>query len=256
MKKSLVVLCCWLLLMPVGLVAQKNSTSQKNLIEEANQLYKEGQYSDAAKLYEEELEKGEAAELYYNLGNSYYKSGEIGLAILNYERALRLTPNFDDARYNLKIAQSKVVDNVNMTSTFFVKRIANSLIESFSSNQWGVVSFICFIVMLTLFFVFAFSKTRNGRKYSFFTMLFFGIFFILTFVFSGIRKEQFVNHKEAIVLNGAVTAKSSPDKSGTDIFQLHEGTKVTVKSTLGDWTEISLDNGAVGWVEESTIARI
>lgn len=256
MKKSLVFLCCWLLLMPVGLMAQKNSTSQKNLIEEANQLYKEGQYSDAAKLYEEELEKGEAAELYYNLGNSYYKSGEIGLAILNYERALRLTPNFDDARYNLKIAQSKVVDNVNMTSTFFVKRIANSLIESFSSNQWGVVSFICFIVMLTLFFVFAFSKTRNGRKYSFFTMLFFGIFFILTFVFSGIRKEQFVNHKEAIVLNGAVTAKSSPDKSGTDIFQLHEGTKVTVKSTLGDWTEISLDNGAVGWVEESTIARI
>ena len=87
-------------------------------------------------------------------------------------------------------------------------------------------------------------------------MLFFAALFVVSLVFSGIRKDQFVKHNEAIVMSGAVTAKSSPDKSGTDLFQLHEGTKVMVKSTLSGWSEITLENGAVGWVEESTIARI
>ena len=75
-------------------------------------------------------------------------------------------------------------------------------------------------------------------------------------IFSGIRKEQMINHSEAIVMSGVITAKSSPDKSGTDLFQLHEGTKVSIKSTLGNWTEIKLSNGSVGWVEENQIEKI
>lgn len=225
-------------------------------IKMANQLYKQGQYGDAAKLYENVLTKGVAPELYYNLGNSYFKADEIGLAILNYERALRLDPGYDDARYNLKIAESKIVDNVNSTPSFFVKRFINSLIQNNSSNQWALISLACLFISLALFFFFVFSTDRNRRKYGFFGMLFVAGLFVITLIFSGIRKEQFVKHNEAIVLSGSVTAKSSPDKSGTDLFQLHEGTKVNVKSTLSGWSEITLENGAVGWVEESTIARI
>lgn len=245
------------LLIVVGAVLYSQTDSTKVYdVSKANEMYKQGQYSDAAKLYEEMLKSGVSAELYYNLGNSYYKSDEIGLAILNYERALRLNPRFKDAAYNLSIAESKIVDNINSTPTFFIKRWIHGLIDNASSNNWAIISLFFFTLTLGAFLFFLFSSTRNKRKISFYTTIFSAIFFITTFAFSGIRKEQFVKHNSAIVLAGSVSAKSSPDVSGTDLFQLHEGTKVDVKSTLGTWAEISLDNGAVGWVEEKTIARI
>ena len=110
--------------------------------------------------------------------------------------------------------------------------------------------------MLALFFLFAFSRIRPRRKYSFFASVLFGILCVVALSFSGIRKDQIKNHHEAVIMMGAVTVKSSPDQSGTDLFQLHEGTMVKVKSVLGSWTEITLENGAVGWVEETAIERI
>jgi len=229
---------------------------QNDQIALADQMYKQGQYTDAARIYEEELKKGVSAELYYNIGNSYYKANEIGHAILNYERALRIDPGYDDASYNLDIAESKIVDNVNTTPTFFVRKWINSLIKSNTSNQWAVISVVCFILMLALFFLFAFSRIRSRRKYSFFASVAFGVLCVIALSFSGVRKDQIKNHHEAVIMSGAVAVKSSPDQSGTDLFQLHEGTLVKVKSVLGGWTEITLENGAVGWVEESAIERI
>ena len=82
------------------------------------------------------------------------------------------------------------------------------------------------------------------------------IFSVSMLIFSGIRKNQILNHDEAIVMTGVVSVKSSPDKSGTDLFQLHEGTKVSIKSTLGSWIEIKLGNGNIGWVEQMNIEKI
>ncbi|MFV0472161.1 MAG: tetratricopeptide repeat protein [Paludibacteraceae bacterium] len=230
-------------------------TVEMNLIQ-ANNLYKQGNYSDAAKLYKEALQKGVSSELYYNLGNAYYKSNEIGLSILNYERALRLKPNYDDAEYNLKIAKQKIVDNLVYTPGFFIKRWTISLMQWFTSNQWAVISIVAFISALILSLFFAFSKLRRNRKFAFYGAIVLFSFTALAFIFSGLRKDQMLKHRDAIIMNGAVTAKSSPDKSGTDIFQLHEGTKVHVKATLSNWAEIELENGAIGWVEEHTIERI
>ncbi|MGC3979462.1 MAG: tetratricopeptide repeat protein [Paludibacteraceae bacterium] len=222
----------------------------------ANELYKQGNYSDAASIYEDEIKKGISAELYYNMGNTYYKMGEVGLSILNYERALRLKPSYSDAEYNLNIAKQKVVDNVGATPVFFVKRWATSIFEWFTSSQWAVISILSFVLSLGLILLFAFSRERDKRKLYFYAS--FTLFFVtvIAFVLSGIRKEQMLKHRDAIIMNGAVTVKSSPDKSGTDIFQLHEGTKVQIKTMLTNWAEIELENGAVGWVEESTIERI
>lgn len=235
--------------------AQIDSTALHNL-SRANEMYKQGLYSDAAKMYEDMLKQGVSAELYYNLGNSYYKTDEIGLAILNYERALRINPTFKDASYNLKIAEEKIVDNVNSTPTFFIKRWTNGLINMLSSNQWAFISLAFFILTLGTFLLFIFSNARGTRKFSFYTSIIAALLFFATFWFSGIRKEQFVKHNSAVVLAGAVTVKSAPDTGGTDLFQLHEGTKVHIRTTLGTWVEISLENGAVGWLEEKTIERI
>ena len=252
--KRIYIIFCLTFLMFGQTVAQEKKSADKVAL--ANQMYKQGQFTDAARIYEEELKKGVSAELYYNLANSYYKANEIGHAILNYERALRIDPGLDDASYNLQIAESKIVDNVNTSPTFFVRKWTNSLIKSYTTNQWAVISVVCFILMLALFFLFAFSRIRTRRKYSFFASVLFGILCVVALSFSGIRKDQIKNHHEAVIMMGAVAVKSSPDQSGTDLFQLHEGTLVKVKSVLGNWTEITLENGAVGWVEETAIERI
>lgn len=231
--------------------------AQTSSVKIANDLYTKGNYTAAAKQYEKILtQEGVAPELYYNLGNSYFKVNEIGLSILNYERALRLAPRFDDAQYNLELAQLKVIDNTTQTSTFFLGRWIDTLIKLLTSNQWLFIGFTVFLLFLLFSFFFFFGKSRQMRKNSFYIgFVFLGLSFI-TVIFSSIRKDQMVNHREAIVMMGVITAKSSPDKSGTDLFQLHEGTKVSIKSTLGNWTEIILGNGNIGWVEQKSIEQI
>jgi len=231
--------------------------AQSAAMKQANDLYAAGNYSDAAKLYESLLVKqGVAPELYYNLGNAYYKSNETGKSILNYERALRLSPRFEDARANLELAQQKVVDNIVQAPTFFVGRWIENLIKLLTSNQWFVLSFSVFIVSLIFVLLFVFGSSLIIRKLSFYAGGSLLAVTVLAFVFAEIRKDQLIIHRDAIVMTGVVTVKSSPDKSGTDLFQLHEGTKVAIESTLGSWTEIKLGNGNIGWVEQENIEKI
>lgn len=231
--------------------------AQSVLVKKANDKYLQGNYQHAISLYEEVLSKeGVAPEVYYNLGNAYYKSNEIGRSILNYERALRLYPLYDDARFNLELTQQKVVDNIIQAPTFFLGRWVENLIKLLSTNQWYYLSFSVFIITIGFTFLFLFGGTRNTRKNSFYLALTFLIITFVSFVFSGVRKDQINNHQEAIVMQAVVTVKSSPDKSGTDLFQLHEGTKVSIKSTLGEWTEIKLGNGNIGWLENQKIEKI
>ncbi len=224
--------------------------AQSDAIKRANDFYAKGNYQAAAQEYEKILkEEGFSPELYYNLGNAYYKMNEIGKAILNYERALRLSPRFEDARFNLQMAQQKLVDNISESSTFFIQRWLTSLINFCTSNQWFIISFILFVVTLICVFIFFFKREVSVRKIALSCGIVFLILTIVCLIFSGIRKNEEVNHNQAIILSGVVTVKSAPDQSGTDLFQLHEGTKVTIKSSLGNWVEIKIANGSVGWLE-------
>jgi tetratricopeptide (TPR) repeat protein len=234
-----------------------NTFSQIDKIKQANDLYAKGKFQLAAKQYEDILSNdGVSPILYYNAGNAYYKSKEIGHSILNYERALRLMPSFEDARYNLDLAQLKVVDNIVHAPNFFLMSWLEYFLKLLSSNYWLYISILLFFLCLISSFVFVFGPSRTMRKFSFYLGLcFLGLSFA-TLVFSGIRKDQLVNHDEAIVMSGIVTVKSSPDASGTDLFQLHEGTKVSIKSVLGKWTEIMLANGSIGWIEQTHIEVI
>jgi hypothetical protein len=232
-------------------------TAQGGALKQANDLYSKGNFEAAAKKYELIVEhQGVATQLYYNLGNAYYKSNEIGRSILNFERALRLNPSFDDARYNLDIAQLKVVDNIVQAPTFFLGRWTENLIKLVSSNQWLFMSLTFFVLFLVAVFLFVFGNSRRIRKISFYAGIVLLGFTFTSFIFSGVRKNQLGTHNHAIIMSGVVTVKSSPDKSGTDLFQLHEGTKVSLKSTLGDWIEIRLGNGSIGWVKQECLEKI
>jgi len=223
----------------------------------ANKLYTQKQYREAAEMYETIIKKeGAAPELYYNLGNAYIKSNELAKAILNYERALRIAPGYDDAKFNLAFANQKVIDNVEMTDSFFLKKWLNSLMKTLTSNGWFYTSVTLFIIALIAFLVFVFGSSRLMRKSFFYVGVISMLISVGSIIFSAIRKTQMENHREAIIMSGVVVIKSAPDKSGTDLYQLHEGTKITIIETLGNWYEVRLGNGNVGWVEDNTVERI
>lgn len=250
MKRFILI---FLLFLSVGLL----SFAENKILKQANDFYAAGDFANAAIQYEKVLvENGNAPELYYNLGNAYYRTNEIGRSILNYERALRLSPLFEDAKVNLQFANLKVVDNIVQTPSFFLSRWMSGLIKLLTSNQWFIISFIVFIITLICSLIFIFGTTKQLRKNSFYVGSILLVVAILTISFSGIRKSQMESHNEAIVISGLVVAKSTPDNSGTDLFQIHEGTKVLIKSSLGKWIEIELGNGNIGWVEQLNIERI
>ena len=190
--------------------------------EAANEAYAEGNYGQAVELYTQVLdEEGFAPEVYYNLGNAYYKQNEIGKAILNYERALRLKPFYADAKYNLQLAQQRVVDDIQNTQKSFLSVWIESLIQSLTSNVWAYISIGCFIVCALLFLSFAFAKRLVLRKLSFQLAVVFILVSLLTGIFSGVARHNYVERTEAIILQGVATVKSAPEMSGTDLFVLH-----------------------------------
>jgi tetratricopeptide (TPR) repeat protein len=231
--------------------------TQESDLNNANKLYKSADYIAAANAYEQIAKTyGIAPELYYNTGNAYYKAGEIGLAILNYERALRISPLYKDARFNLEFAQTKVVDNIVQTPSFFVKRMFESIIIALQVDNWYWISLALFLLAMAGFLYFIFGNSLILRRITFYTTFVVLILSVSALIFAGVRKNQLAHHNEAIIMKPTVIVKSSPDKSGTDLFQLHEGTKATIKSTLDTWAEIELGNGNIGWVDASTIERI
>lgn len=224
---------------------------------EGDSAYMKNDYASAIQIYENLLQKGEAAEIYYNLGNSYYKAGDIAKAILNYERALLLQPGSADIRANLEIAKSKTIDKeVPVPKIFFVVW-TKSLINCLSVDVWaklGVAFFVLLLVSLSLFF---FSKQIIWKKAGFIAGTVFLVLVVLSNVFASQQKSELTNRNKAIVLSPSVTVRSTPSDSGTSLFILHEGHKVEIKDgSMREWKEIRLDDGKVGWVPTSAIEVI
>jgi tetratricopeptide (TPR) repeat protein len=231
--------------------------AQETVIKEAEAAYTKEDYGKAIELYEGLLNSyGESAEIYYNLGNAYYKVNKIAPAILNYERALLLDPGDGDVRFNLQLAQQKALDKIEPIEDFFLSRWINQIQNMFSADAWAKVGVICFILFIGCLILFFFSKWIHLKKLGFYLGLLFIVLVIIANVFASNQKEELMNRKQAIVFAPTVTIKSSPDASGTDLFILHEGTKVSIKSKLGEWSEIEVEDGNVGWIPSKDIEVI
>jgi len=219
--------------------------------------YSKGRYSEAAILYEGILQQnGISYKVYYNLGNAYFKCDRLAPAILNFERALRLNPGDADARFNLEMCQARIVDKIDPLGMFLIARWYHSLGNFFNSNGWAYVSILFFLLFIGCLFAYFFARRRWLKKSGFFVGILFLTFSVLSLVYSAQNSHRITNPDEAILFTLSVTVKSSPDKSGTDLFVLHEGTKMKIRSVLGDWSEIELEDGNVGWLLSKEIQII
>ncbi len=230
--------------------------SVAQLWQEAEKYYAEQQYDKAAEIYAQICEFGESAPLYYNYANALFKSNQLGKAILYYERALQLDPSNADIKNNLEFAYSTQRDKIDVIQPFFAKKWLVSLGNLFNSNVWAYISIVSFIITLILIMLYLFGRLLWIRKAAFFTAFVALFITIVSFSYAFYTKNKVLNNSYAIVMSGSVTLKSSPDISGTDMFNLHEGAKVNVKQELSGWSEVSISDGRVGWLPTSDIENI
>ena len=220
----------------------------------ANAAYADGRYEEAATLYQALIDEQPDAVLYYNLGNAEFKRGELAQAILNYERALRLKPNYKDAQYNLAFAQSKITDNI-VEQDFFLSAWARAIRNNLNEQTWWVLSISLFILALIGLLLFLLGRETWIRKTAFHTAWIALLFSLIAGLNAGSLHQRDTLRNEAIITQGIVNAKSSPDRSGTDLFTVHEGTKVIIRETLGEWSNVRVGSNE-GWIRSSCLERI
>ncbi len=239
------------------LAATAQPAALKDSLARGNQRYTSGKYAAAIQTYEAIAAKGfESFELYYNLGNALYKSNNITFAILNYERALKLNPTSEDARFNLEMAKKQVVDNIDLLPEPGFLRWWHELINSKPADSWGTHSLVSFFLFLLLFALFLFATTIRNKQFTFWLAVFTLSYSLLTFSFGSAQRSKLVKHNSGVITERSVRMKGSPSETGTELFILHEGLSVQITDKLGDWIEIRLADGNKGWVKESALIRI
>ena len=256
-SKAAYVMIMFMLAVPSVMTAQEDSFVD-SLWNSANNAYVEGLWEDAISGYDMIAGLGlESAALYCNTGNAYFKSGNISKAILNYERALKLDPSYEDARYNLELSNNMIQDRIDPVPDFILKVWAKDLCWLMDSDGWAVAFIIMFALMLAMILLFVLSPSVAGRRTGFFTGIVFLLLAIMSLSFSLWQKNDYMKADKAIVMRPVSSVKSSPSSEASqDLFVLHEGTKVDILDQVGSWSNIELADGRQGWIRTSDIEKI
>ena len=225
--------------------------------ENADSAYARQQYQQAISDYEELLKSGVSAELYYNLGNAYYRAGNITKAVLNYERASLLSPGDADIRFNLQLARSKTIDKITPESEMFFVTWYQALVNIQSVDGWAKTALWSLALAIVLVLIYLFASRMALRKVGFFGSIVLSVLFLLANLFAYQQCQALKNRNGAIVMSASVPVKSTPANNGTDLFVLHEGTKVMITDgSMMGWKKIRLSDGRDGWIETSSIEVI
>lgn len=245
------------ILLVVSVVAMGAEPMSSEHWEAGNKAYIDGDYNKAIAEYNAILDGGEySMKLYYNLANAYFKVGSIGKAILYYNKALRIAPSQEDIRHNLAIAEAQTKDRIVAIPEFFINRWLRTLRNTMSCGTWSLLSLLFFGVLLSFTLLFLLASRIRWRKVGFYGALFSLVMFVAVTLFAISSRNDILQHEEAIVMGSAVSIKSSPDRSATDLFVLHEGTKVRIIAEVDEWREIVIADGKKGWVEVKNIEQI
>ena len=243
-----------LLCFPFSGIAKESADS---LFVKGNKEYAQKNYEAAANAYQKVLDAGiKTSSVYYNLGNTHYRLNSLASAILNYERARRISPNDDDVNANLRLANSKITDKMEVVPELFLKRWWNSFFLLLSVQSWSVVGVLSLLLGFVGLVIYLFSYSVELKRFSFYSgllLIFLGICFVS---FAGAEESYLQSHKEAVVFNGIVNVKSAPDVKQKTLMIIHEGTKVRVIEPRENWLKVELPNGNIGWVEAAALQLI
>jgi tetratricopeptide (TPR) repeat protein len=246
-----------LLLWPAGMQAQETHYAD-SLWNTANQAYAEGRWADAVDGYEMISGMGlESAALYCNSGDAYFKEGNPAKAILYYERALKLDPSYSDARFNLALLNNGIQDRIDSVPEFVLKTWFRNFSYIMDSNGWAVCFIVFLALTLAMALMFILSPSIGGRRTGFFVGLVMLLAAALSLTFSIWQKNDAMRADKAIIMRPVTSVKSSPSsEASTDLFILHEGTKVKLIDEVGSWKNIELADGRQGWIPSADLEVI
>lgn len=229
----------------------------KQQVAEANRAYLAGRYENAVTIYEKVTQAGLASPvLYYNLGNAYFKLGNMPLAILYYEKAHKLAPADADIIHNIRLANTRIVDKIEPVPMLFYIRWWSSARNILSPDNFAKISLALFSIFWLLLACYFLARRKGLRITAFYFALIFLIGSIFGIVLASDSHHKALNPDEAIVMEPSAGVKSSPDDKSVDLFVIHEGTKVTVMDRIGNWKEVRIANGNSGWIQTTVIREI
>lgn len=256
----------------IGLLySQKNSdsiavsevivSSVDSTINEAEAAYINKNFAKSIDLYEAQVSENrsinqESAQIYYNLGNAYFRDNQIAKAIVNYERALLLEPGDSDIRHNLRFAKTRIEDKIDSADSLFINKWISSIQNLYSGNTWAIVGIVFFVLLILAVGLYMISARLLLRKVSFYSGLVLISLVIITNIFAFKQKNKVMNRSTAIVMSASVSIYTSPDAHSQELFRLHEGAKVKIKREEGRWIEIVIANGSVGWLQKTNVEII
>jgi tetratricopeptide (TPR) repeat protein len=241
------------MLLPMSLWA----ISPEQQVSEANRAYYAGHYENAVTSYEKVTQSGFASPiLFYNLGNAYYKLGNMPMAILYYEKARKLAPADADITHNIQLANNRIVDKIEPVPVLFYIRWWNSARNILSPDNFAKISLALFSVFWLLLALYFLARRRNLRIIAFYFAMIFLVTAIFGMVLASDSHHYALNPDEAIVMEPSAGVKSSPDDKSVDLFVIHEGTKVTVMDRIGNWKQVRIANGNSGWIQTKAIREI
>lgn len=223
----------------------------------ADSAFSKRNYGMCVDLYSKLAKQGESAPVYYNLGCSYYRLDDIPHSLLWLERASRLDPSDDDIRFNLDMVRSKTIDRITPQHEMFFISAWQSLYRQMSVTEWAYAAIGTFILTLILIAVYLLCNNIVLRKTGFFGAILSLLLCILFNLLAYSQRSYFIHHTAGIIMEPAVTVKSTPEESGTDLFVIHEGTHVEIEDdTMRDWAEVSIADGKVGWIQKKVYEKI
>ena len=224
-------------------------------IQNGNELYEQGQYQEAVDVYSSLIaDEQVSADLYYNLGNSYYRNDEIGKSIWAYESALKFDPDHEDALFNLNFVNAQTIDKIDISRQGFGHWL-QGIVFTENINFWVYLGISCSVLLSLL--IILFIKSVKGRKRNLLLLASTAIAVVLmtSVVIGAIHKERLTSRDRAIVISELAEIKMSPLESATTSFSLGAGAKVKLVDSKDDWIQIEI-NGNKGWVMRESVWEI
>ena len=255
-SKGKTLMLILLLMIPIASSAAENYPD--SLWNAANEAYAQERWEDAVNDYTAIAEASmESAPLWCNLGSAWYKSGNLGKAIFCYERALKLDPSYEDARYNLELLNAMKLDRLESVPELILATWMKNLGRTLDSDSWAVCFLVFLVLTLAMVLLFILGSSATSRRAGFFTGVVCLLLAVASLSFSLWQKNEYMKADKAIIMKPVSSVKSSPSgDSAKDLFVLHEGTKVQVLDNVGGWSNIELSDGRQGWLPSSDIEII